>query len=113
MKYNLCSSCQFFQPRLLTEEKSIPKSCKCSFLHDVFGSDVGGFPSGIDIVHCDYHKQYDWHYGDVCINGFRGKVSYVLTQPRNFKMLRVPQLYDNLQNIKILKLDNYVKKSSS
>lgn len=112
MKYNLCSSCVHFQPRLLTEDSSIPKSCLHPQFSQVFGIDVGGFPSGIDIIHCDFHEQYPFQYGDVFIENPDGKrCSYVLTQPRNFKLIRVPKLYDNLQNIKPIKLESYGKES--
>lgn len=106
MKYNLCSSCIYFQPRLLTEKESIPKSCRCPYYSTLFSPEVGGFPSGIDIIHCDYHQQYPSSYGDVYIthDDIHG-VSYVLTQPRNFKAIRVPKLYDNSKNIKVLKYD--------
>lgn len=107
MKYNLCSSCIFFQPRLLLEDASIPKCCTCPNFSQVFGADVGGFPTGIDIIHCDFHVQHPAMYGDVFIETPDGKrCSYVLTQPRNFKLIRVPKLYDNSQNIKLIKLSN-------
>lgn len=107
MRYDICSACMWFQPRLLTEEYSIPKSCTCPSLNDVFSPDVGGFPLGIDMIQCDYFHQYPWSYGDVVIRSKDGtkNVSYVLTQPRKFKLVRVPKLYDNSQNIKLINLE--------
>lgn len=102
MKYNLCSACVSFQPHLLTEDKSIPKSCLCPELSDILGPDSGGFPSGCDIIHCDYFVQHDAFFGDVALRDSSGRlVSYVLTQARNFKLIRCPKLYDNSKNIRI------------
>lgn len=110
MKYNLCSACVNFQPRLLTEEKSIPKSCLCDVLHDVFGADAGGFPSGCDIIHCDFFIQHAPFDGDVALRDSSGHyVSYVLTSARNFKLVRCPKLYDNSKNIKIYEIDRKSK----
>lgn len=106
MKYDLCSACVNFQPKMLTETESIPKSCNCPKLSLLFGPAAGGFPSGIDIIHCDLFIQHPAEYGDVLVHadGVHG-VSYVLTQPRNFKNVRIPKLYNNSQNIKRLKID--------
>lgn len=102
MKYNLCSACIYFQPHLLTEEKSIPKSCLREEYHDVFGPDSGGFPSGCDIIHCDYFVQHDAFCSDVILRDEHGfMVGYVLTQARNFKLIRCPKLYDNSKNVQI------------
>lgn len=103
MRYDICSACQYFHPRLLTLEENIPKHCTNPYYADYFGKSAGGFPSGIDIIHCDCFTQIPIDYGDVkaLLDKDRNLgVSYVLTSPRNFKALRVPQLYDNKQNIK-------------
>lgn len=100
MKYDLCSSCMYFQPRLMTLDKVVPKSCNHEAFKDVFSPSAGGFPSGIDVIHCDYHKQFPVDYGDVKLIGDKGQLSYVLTKAREFKLVRVPQLYDNEKNIK-------------
>lgn len=102
MKFCLCSACRFFQPLLLTEEKRIPKSCLRAEYADIFGPDSGGFPSGCDIVHCDYFVQYDPFTCDVILRDQYGyMVGYVLTQARNFKLIRCPKLYDNSKNVKL------------
>lgn len=102
MKYNLCSACVYFQPKLLTEEKSVPKSCNRDELFDLFGAESGGFPSGCDIIHCDFFCQFPAMYGDVALRDCKSRmVSYVLTQARNFKLIRCPRLYDNSKSIKI------------
>ena len=112
MKYNLCSACVYYQPRLLTEECSVPKSCLREEFSDVFGPTSGGFPSGCDIIHCDYFTQHPVFYGDVALRDSSGRVifSYVLTQARNFKLVRVPKLYDNSKNIKIHDFEGKSKK---
>lgn len=106
MRYDICSACVYFHPSLKTLEKNIPKHCSNPKLKGIFDVDTG-FPTGIDIIHCDAFTQYPINYGDVKIvssaSDMNG-VAYVLTQPRNFKLVRVPQLYDNSQNIKTIKL---------
>lgn len=104
MKYNLCSSCMYFQPRMLTEQSSIPKSCNHPKLEKWFSPDNGGFISGTDIIHCDYHTQYPAIYGDVMLVSEEASISYVLTKAREFKTIRVPKLYDNSKSIKIHQL---------
>ena len=108
MRYDICSACQFFNPRQLTLDESIPKHCSHPVLSRVFGRSVGGFPSGTDFIHCDGFAQIPIDFGDVKIvtdDTFDKGVSYVLTQPRNFKLVRCPQLYDNSKNIKKIILD--------
>lgn len=107
MKYDLCTACQFFQPSLLTEEKHIKKSCNNPLFHDLFSDAVGGFPSGIDIIHCDGFTMHSPYYGDVFINDGKGHgISYILRQPRRILETRVGQLYDNSQNIRLINLNS-------
>lgn len=44
VKYNICSACQWFQKRLILEDKTVPKHCKNPKLREYFGEIVGGFP---------------------------------------------------------------------
>lgn len=108
MKYDLCSSCMWLQRRMLTETESIPKSCNCPSLKMQFGKDIGGFPTGIDIIHCDYHHQFPASCGDVMLSTQDNShhVSYIHTQLRNSRLTRIVTLFDNSQNIRYLKLDN-------
>lgn len=88
---------------MLTEDKSIPKSCLRPELSEIFGAESGGFVSGTDIIHCSFHTMHPPFHGDVLIRiDYKYSVSYVLTQPRNFKLIRCPKLYDNSKNIKII-----------
>lgn len=100
MRYSLCTSCMYFQPRILNEDRSIPKSCTHPELVKWFSPDNGGFISGTDIIHCDFHKQYPLNFGDVALVSERGSISYVLTKSRDFKNIRCPKLYDNTKSIK-------------
>lgn len=107
MRYDICSACQFFNPLQITLEERIPKHCSCPRLRRIFGRDVGGFPTGVDIIHCDDFAQIPIDFGDVKILSDEIRnfgVSYVLTQPRKFKVVRCPQLYDNSKNIKTILL---------
>lgn len=80
-------------------EKRIPKHCTCPALSVIFGL-PDGFPSGIDVINCFYHCQYPIDYGDFKVIDVHGKgLSYIVTS--NHKKLRIPDLYDNSQNIKI------------
>lgn len=101
MKYDICHGCIFFQPRLLTEEKVIPKSCKHPDLSELFGQSAKGFTSGTEVVYCKFFAMHPPSVGDyvVSING-QDAVSIVDTRSRSFKFNRVPQLYDNSKNIK-------------
>lgn len=107
MKFNCCSSCIWYQRKLLTEHDNIPFSCNRPELADIFGCSVGGFPTGIDIVHCAYHTMYSPWTGDVTLIDENGRqVSYVLTKERDFKHIRIPKLYDNSKNIKVRRYES-------
>lgn len=100
-KFNLCSACQNLQPRILTATDNIPRSCLCPKLEEYFGGAHKGFPSGIDVIHCDYFQQYPIMSGDFLLtdDGIHG-CSYILTAPREILKTHIPKLYDNSKNIK-------------
>jgi hypothetical protein len=106
MTYNLCKCCRYFQPVILTEERRWPNHCTNQRYANIFGKSHG-FPSGIDIIHCDDFAQWPIDYGDTKILVEQAKnlgVSYVLKAPRKFLEKRICTLYDNKQNIQTLNL---------
>lgn len=117
MTYDICQSCMYFQPRMLTETECIPKSCNHEKLSLLFGRQVKGFPSGVQVFNCVHYCQYPMSYGDLVysING-KPVVSVIDARLRQFRLTRIPKLHDNIQNIRevplriddnVLQLDPY------
>lgn len=101
MRYNCCSSCQYYREEYKTPELRLPRHCVHPEVSEMFGVNAGGFISSIDIFHCDYYFQYDSFCGDVLIKLKKGGIiSYVVPNVR--KKLHIYQLTDNSQNIKTI-----------
>lgn len=89
---------------MLTESVNVKRSCNCPNYYDLFSHDAGGFPTGIDIIHCSYHTMHSPWFGDVTILDNDGRqLSYILTKERCTRSKRIVVLSDNSKNIKIRK----------
>lgn len=110
MYVDLCKSCVWYRPMMATEKARYPAHCDCPVLLEVFGL-PDGFPTGIDVVHCDDFQQYPIDFGDVKLmrpNIFTG-VSYAIK--KNHEKTRVVPYKNNSQNIKIRYLDERKRKT--
>ena len=104
MRYNLCSCCVHFAPEIKDAEKIVKKHCKHSSMEELFGI-KHGFPSGVDIIHCDCFQQPPAHTADVvyCFPNMR-QVGYIVPSLRPKTRRAVGELYDNSKTQKIFKV---------
>lgn len=101
MKYNICSSCVFFHPEVKDEERIVKRHCTCSDLANTFGPSCG-FPSGVDVCHCDFFRQPSFFVCDVVFS-YKGRyVGYVIPSVRPKSRMGVSALPDNSKNQKII-----------
>ena len=103
IKYNLCSACVWFRPKIMTAERVIPAHCERNMMSTkLFNVENKGYVSGIDIIHCDQFQQFFIDFADFKVlddDGIHG-LSYILTAPS--RLIRRQTLYNNEKNIKII-----------